>query len=481
MKKNLLLLALDPAPILDLMERALRAAAYEVAIVHNREGMDKSLQESLPALIVIGEKFAGSDCFTLAHEILERFPTLPIILYSEKDTTGLAKAALKNGLAGYLHPPLKIDDIVGEVNRCMARARKLGDWLRREVKRTTASLAEKAKISESERVKLEAVISNIQDGIIVVDDKWNILLVNKLVREIFGLGNANLNETPLEKVIANPDVRALLTRSMAGSLKYHEVNFDDGRVFNAQVTPIPNIGVAIIMQDISYFKELDHMKNDFVHTVSHDLRSPLTAVLGYTDLIERTGSLSDSQREFLQRIRGSAQHITTIINDLLNLGRLEAGFDMRRQAIQLEEILKYSLDMFESQAHKKQIKITTDIAPNLRPLRADPIRIRQMLDNLVENAINFSNAGGEVHVRISMEDDQLILEIRDSGPGIPAGEHSRIFEKFYRASNTPAGVNGFGLGLAIVKAIVDSHQGRVWVESTPGKGATFFIVFPTHK
>jgi len=463
------------------MERALRAADYEVAIVHDREGMDKSLQESFPALMVIGEKFAGWDCFTLAGEVLARFPTMPIILYSEKDTTGLAKAALRNGLSGYLHPPLKTDDIVGEVNRCMVRARKLGDWLRHEVKRTTASLAEKAKISESERAKLEAVISNIQDGVIVVDHKQNILIVNKSVREIFGLGNANVNGKPLEKVISNPDVRALITRSMVGPLKYHEVNFDDGRVFNAQVTPIPNIGAAITMQDISYLKELDHLKNDFVHTVSHDLRSPLTAVLGYTELIERTGALSESQQEFLQRIRGSVQHITTLINDLLDLGRLEAGFDTRREAVQLEGILKYSLDMFESQANKKKIKITTDIAPNLRPLRANPIRIRQMLDNLVGNAIKYSNAGGEVHVRISMEDDQIILEVRDSGPGIPAGEQSRIFEKFYRASNAPEGIAGSGLGLAIVKSIVDSHQGRVWVESTVGKGSTFFVVFPTHE
>lgn len=463
------------------MERALRAADYEVAIVRDREGMDKSLQESTPALIVIGEKFAGSDCFALSNEILERFPTLPIILYSEKDTTGLAKAALRNGLSGYLHPPLKTDDIVGEVNRCMARARKLGDWLRREVKRTTASLAEKAKISESERAKLEAIISNIQDGVIVIDDKQNILIINRSVREIFGLGNASLNGKPLEKVISNPDIRALLTRSMVGPLKYHEVNFDDGRVFNAQVTPIPNIGAAITMQDISYLKELDRLKNDFIHTVSHDLRSPLTAVLGYTELIERTGSLSESQQEFLQRIRGSVQHITSLINDLLDLGRLEAGFDTRREAVQLEGILKYSLDMFESQANKKKIKITTDLAPNLRPLRANPIRIRQMLDNLVGNAIKYSNTGGEVHVRISMEDDQIILEVRDSGPGIPASEQSRIFEKFYRASNAPEGVSGSGLGLAIVKSIVDSHQGRVWVESTVGKGSTFFVVFPTHE
>ena len=478
---DFVLLALDPAPILSLMERALRAAGYEVAIVHDIEGLNKALQESNPALVMIGEMFAGTDAFTISQDMLSRFPTLPVLLYTPEDRNGLAKAALRTGLAGYLHPPLKMDDIVEVVKRSLARARGLGDWLRREVKRTTASLEEKAKVSEIERSKFEAVIANIQDGVIVLDAKQNIVLMNQSARDIFGLGQGSFDGKRIPEVITNPDVHALLVRSYEGPIKYHEINFDDGRVFNGQYTPIPKIGAAIAIQEISYLKELDRLKNDFVHAVSHDLRSPLTAVLGYTELIERTGPLNENQTEFLRRIQGSVQHITSLVNDLLDLGRLEAGFDTRREAVQLEGVLKYTLDMFEPHITKKGLSLSMEIAPNLPSLRANPIRIRQMMDNLIGNAIKYTPAGGTIRVCVSTEENQIILKVMDNGPGIPAGEHSHVFEKFYRASNAPEGISGSGLGLAIVKSIVDSHQGRVWVESVMGKGSSFFVVLPANE
>lgn len=480
-KQELILLALNPSPILDLMQRALYAAGYEVAVAHDRSGLDKSIQEAIPALMIIGEKFADQDGFSISSEMLDRFPTLPIIFYADKDTTGFAKAVLKGGLSGYLYPPMQMNDIVEEVKRSLARARKLGDWLRREVKRTTSSLEEKAKISETERIKLEAIFSNIQDGVVVMDGNQRVLLINQAIRDIFNLGNRDFTGKSLGDVISNADLIALLSRTNEGPLKYHEINFDDGRVFNAQYTPIPKIGAAVTMQDISYLKELDRLKSDFIHTVSHDLRSPLTAVLGYTELVERTGPLNQNQLEFLRRLQGSVQHITNLINDLLDLGRLEAGFDTRRELIQLDGVLKYTLDMFDSNIRKKSIQLSVDIAPNISPLRANPIRIRQMLDNLVGNAIKYTPNDGKIHVSISMQENQIVFKVQDTGPGIGPEEQGRVFEKFYRATNAPDGVPGSGLGLAIVKSIVDSHQGRVWVESTLGKGSTFVVLIPAHE
>lgn len=477
-KKDLILLALNPSPVLDLMERTLSAAGFEVAVVHDRLGMEKSIQEAIPALMIVGEKFSDQDVFSISQEIFERFPTLPIILYADKDMTGLAKSALKMGLSGYLYPPLKMSDISDEVQRSLARARRLGDWLRREVKRTTSSLAEKAELSEAERQKLEAIIGNIQDGVIVMDRNKNIILVNRAVRDIFGLAGVDLVGKPLTAAIQNEDLKALLIRAIDGPLKYHEINFDDGRVYNAQYTPIPHIGSAITMQDISYLKELDRLKSDFIHTISHDLRSPLTAILGYAELIERTGSLTPNQQEFLHRLQGSTQHITTLVNDLLDLGRLDAGFDTRREAVHLENVLKYSLDIFENQIRKKNIKLTVDIAPNLKTLRANPIRIRQMLDNLVGNAIKYTPMEGGVCVSISMQGDQFVIKVKDTGVGIPPEEQGRVFEKFYRATNVAKGAEGSGVGLAIVKSIVESHQGRVWVESIVGEGSTFIVLLP---
>lgn len=480
-KPDLLLLVLDDSPILQLTGRALRAAGYELAIVQDIESMQKALQESSPALVLVGETFAGKSGLKLAESMLDRFPTLPILLFAEHDTTGLAKEVLRIGLSGYLYPPLRIEDIVTAVNRSMERAHHLGDWLRREVKMTTASLEKRAQLSESERNRYETIFANIQDGVIVLDSRHNIVILNPSIRETFGLGDQDLKGRPLLEVITQPDVRALLTRSAEGPVKYHEVTLDNGQVMNAQFTPIPGIGSAITMQDISYLKDLDRMKSDFVHTVSHDLRSPLTALLGYAELIDRIGPLNEQQKEFLHRMQASVQHITSLVNDLLDLERIEAGFDTRREAVSIEGILKFTIDTFEGQAVTKKIDLKCDVAPGIPTVRANPIRIRQLLDNLVGNAIKYTPPDGKVLINVAARDQQIILEVTDTGPGIPQSEQTRIFDKFYRATNVPDGTQGSGLGLAIVKSIVENHHGRIWVESVQGKGSSFFVVLPSQE
>lgn len=479
-KQGLILLALDASPTLDLLERAFHASDFEVVIVRDRAGLDKSIQQAIPALIIVGEFFNEEDGFSISTSILERFPTMPIILYAEKDTPGLAQHAIKTGISGYLHPPLKMNDITDEVQRTLTRARKLGDWLRREVKRTTASLEQKALISETERSKLEAIISNIQDGVLVLDDSHHILMANKTIYEIFNLNGNPIQGKYVKDVIGSADLSALIDRARNGALKYHEINFDDGRVYNAQYTPLPRIGSAVTMQDISYLKEIDRLKNDFVHTVSHDLRSPLTSVLGYMELIERVGPLNESQHEFLERLRAGVHHMTGLVNELLDLGRLESGFDTRRETVDLSNVLEYSLNVFDNQIKTKNLQVTCEFSDGLKPLRANPIRIRQMIDNLVGNAIKYTPQNGTVKLSLVMQENQIVLRVTDSGPGIPPDEQNRVFEKFFRASNRPSEIEGSGLGLAIVKSIVESHQGRVWVESKVGVGSTFIVILPAH-
>ncbi len=475
--RELILLALDESQTLHLMERALQAVDYDVAIARDYDGLVRALDVSSPSLLLIGETFNNRNGIETAIGQLDRFPTLPILLYADKDTTGLAKAILAAGLSGYLYPPLKMDEIVAAVKKALARASHLGDWIRREVKRTTTSLEKRATISEAEQARLESIITSIEDGVIVLDDNLRIILANRVAREAFALGDGNIGGKPVTELISHPDFRAMLAKSVEGAVKYYEINFDDGRVFNAQHTFIPKIGSAITMQDITYLKRLDQMKNDFVHTVSHDLRSPLTAVLGYAELVERVGPLTDQQKDFLHRVQGSVQNITTLVNDLLDLGRLESGFDTRRESVQLENVLQYSLGLLDALVQKKDIHLKQEIAPSLPALRANPIRIRQMIDNLIGNAIKYAPEGGEIDVQISTTGSEIILRVTDNGPGIPRDEQSRIFDKFYRGSNV-GDTKGTGLGLAIVKSIVDSHHGRVWVESTLGQGASFCVVLP---
>jgi len=472
-QRPLILLALDESPVLQLGKRALFSAGYETAEAHDPAGLERALQETSPSLLLIGEKLGGQSGIQLAVKQLERFPTLPILVYADRDSASLAKEILLAGLSGYIYPPLRTDDIVAAVTRSLERARHIGDWVRQEIHRTTASLQRQVN-------EFDAIFNNIADGVIILDRRGRIVLLNQMVCQIFEVTPEPLFGKPLLEAILHPDVQSLLSRSLEQGMKYHEINFHDGRVFNAKYMPIPNIGEAVTIQDISYLKELDRIKNDFVHTVSHDLRSPLTSVLGYAELIGRTGPLNEHQRDFMARLQASIQNITALVNDLLDLGRIDSGFDTRREIVQLENILAYTLDVLSGQIRARNLEVNVEQAPGIPPLRANPLRLRQMLDNLIGNAIKYTPPGGKIQIHLWSRENQVILQVSDTGPGIPPSDQPHVFEKFYRGANVPDDVPGSGLGLAIVKSIVESHQGRVWVESKPGEGTSIFVVLPPY-
>jgi len=477
-KSDLILLALDESPILNLMERALHVK-YQTAIAKDSKTLGNLLQETTPALLLVGEKFNGHEGLKVAEELLERFPTLPILVYAEKPAPEFIKRIFHLGMSGYLAPPLKTNDVVDAVESGLRNAHRVGDWLRREVNRTTASLKKRAQISEAERSRLESVFNNIHDNVLILDEEKRILLINPAMCRTFDLNAKTAIGKSVLDVIKHPDLIALISRANNDDpLQYFEVGFPDGRVGNAQFTAIQDVGFAVTMQDITYLKEMDRVRSEFVHTVSHDLRSPLTSVIGYTDLVERAGELNENQREFLKRIQDSVEHITSLINDLLDLGSVEAGLDTRREFVQLEAIMRYTLEMLQGQIKTKRIKVQTNISTSLPALHANPIRLRQVLDNVIGNAIKYSNHGGDVYISIQSEGEQVILNVRDTGPGIPTADQPHIFDKFYRGSNINEEITGSGLGLAIVKTIVDNHQGRIWVESAEGKGSSFYIVLP---
>ncbi len=477
-KSDLVLLALDDEQILQLFDRALAAVSYQVAIARDRAALDKSLQESSPALVIISQNFDGANELEIAAGMLERFPTLPVLLLLLNDSPEVVKKAIHIGVSDCLYAPLHIEEIMKAVENSIKRADRIGDWTRREVKRTTASLQQRV----AELQKLDTVVEHIEDGVIILDEQSNLLLINPAARRAFGLWQDDaVKGRPVNDVLPHPDLKILLSESINNPMPHNEITFEDGRVLSAQCTSIPRIGMAITMQDITYLKQIDRLKNEFVHTVSHDLRSPLTAILGYVDLLDRVGPVNEQQREFIQRVQSSVQSITSLVNDLLELGRIEAGFDTQKEVVPLEGIIRYALENLSGQISDKKLNLHLNLPMDIPQMRGNPIRLRQMLDNLIGNAIKYTPESGEITVEVEAQSDQVILRISDSGPGIPPADQPHIFEKFYRASNVPKGVGGSGLGLAIVKSIVDNHQGRIWVDSLLGQGSAFTVVLPLYK
>jgi two-component system, OmpR family, phosphate regulon sensor histidine kinase PhoR len=332
--------------------------------------------------------------------------------------------------------------------------------------------------SEVERQKLETILTHIEDGVIVVDAENQIILVNRIAREIFGLPNEDLISKPVSAVLHQESILQVFETNQSEDILRSEIDLENGMILNAQRVNIPGVGSAVTLQDITYFKELDRIKSDFVNTVSHDLRSPLTAILGYIELIARVGDVNDKQKEFIKRVVISVRNITDLINNLLDLGRIEAGFDSRKELVPLEMIVQYATESFQTRLDDQNLQLNVGISPELPRVFGDPVRLRQVVDNLLNNAVHYTPPQGQIRILLRSERNQVILQMEDSGLGIPLADQPYIFDKFYRASNAPDDRSGSGLGLAIVKSIVENHRGRVWVDSSPGNGSCFTVVLP---
>ncbi|HSB02689.1 MAG TPA: response regulator, partial [Anaerolineales bacterium] len=258
---DLILLALEEPSILNLMDRALGAGNYEISIVSDVKSLEKILTEAVPSLLLIGEKFDGHDGVKVAAELQEHFPTLPFLIYTEKATPELVQGIFHLGAIGYLSPPLKTDDIATAVENSLKNAYRVGDWLRKEVKRTTASLQQRAQLSEVEHARLESVFNNIRDCVMILSRENAILLLNPAMCRAFGINAETAIGKPALEVIKHPDLTTLITQADTKDLyQYHEISFPDGRVGNAQFIAIRDVGYALTMQDITHLKEVERIR-----------------------------------------------------------------------------------------------------------------------------------------------------------------------------------------------------------------------------
>jgi PAS domain S-box-containing protein len=340
---------------------------------------------------------------------------------------------------------------------------------------------------ESERHRLSAILTSTNDSIIVTDSSNYVLLVNPAAEHTFGLKTQEVIGQPISKLGVEPELIELLVDSSEDpATRTKEITLPDKRVLYASASPIGYgngqiMGCVAVLRDITHLKEIDTMKSEFVATVSHDLRSPLTYMKGYTTLIVNAGPLSDKQREFVEKIRLGITQMTELIDNLLDLGKIEAGVGVNMTECQLDQIVQEVIEDLTPTAQAKKLELSAELPADLPPITADETLIRQALTNLVDNAIKYTRQGW-VRVSAQTSGTELIVSVKDSGIGIPATAQVKVFEKFYRVrTRDSVGIQGSGLGLSIVKSIADLHQARVYVESKPGQGSTFSLVLPLHQ
>jgi signal transduction histidine kinase len=233
------------------------------------------------------------------------------------------------------------------------------------------------------------------------------------------------------------------------------------------------------MRDITHLKELDTMKSDFVATITHDLRSPLTAIHGTLRLLPHLGQLNEEQQEFTERAMGNVEHMDRLIGSLLDIGRIEAGLEMEMEPTQLDEVIGAVIANLRGEARAKELALHATLPDDLPAVNGNFTRLSQVMTNLLDNAIRYTPQGGSIAVGVADIADRIDVSVSDTGVGIPAHALSHIFDKFYRVEGPQTnGMEGMGLGLATVKSIVEKHGGRVWVESKEGEGSAFHFSLP---
>jgi len=335
--------------------------------------------------------------------------------------------------------------------------------------------------TEDERVKLYAILRDAQDAVIVTDRDGRVLLMNGAARGAFGLTREPIGE-PLSEVVGNAALLDLFEQRRMRSRNWRaEIALSDGRTLQGQLSELSGVGFGAVLQDISRLKELDRIKSEFISIVSHDLRTPLTSIRGYVELLPRVGPLTPQQKEFVERIERSTTNIVELISDLLDVGRIEAGLDWEMEPVTLHKVVHDTVQGLTATASLKKHTLTLNVPTTLPVVLGNTRRLEQVVANLISNAIKYTPDGGKIDVSLNEDHEFLVMQVRDNGIGIPPQDQPRIFDKFYRVeSDATVSISGTGLGLSIVKTIVEKHKGRVWVDSEPGKGSAFTVLLPKH-
>jgi two-component system, OmpR family, phosphate regulon sensor histidine kinase PhoR len=378
----------------------------------------------------------------------------------------------------------------------LAAALAAAEWYRRRLRdteqRRTRDLSEQRERHEAaqraQTNRMEAILDGMVEGLVVLDAQGRITLANRAAEQMFRFSRMMVGGTLLE-AIRNHEVAALATRAAgADQAIEHEVRLEGPKPRVVQISAVAlhdaagaPAGAVLVFHDVTRLRQLEAMRQDFVANVSHELRTPLSLIKSAAETL-LDGGKSDPvvTDRFLEIIDKHANRLTLLIDDLLLLARLDSDHvELNRQPVRLRLAAQEVIEDAALIARARNVTLENEVPASLMA-HADPERLRQVLANLVDNAIKYGRADGRVEIRgRALNPARVEISVRDDGPGIPAEAKERIFERFYRVDKARSREQGgTGLGLAIVKNVVEAHGGGVRVESTPGERTEFFIVLP---
>ena len=484
-----LLVVDDEQDIRDASERILSRIGYQVQKASRGDEALDILNKNSIDIVLLDLKMPGMDGMEVLASIRERSTEIQVIVITGYATVETAIEAMKQGAYDFIPKPFEPDQLRIVVNRAWEKINFIQEAkrLEQERNRTLSDL-------DTEKSRIRTIIESFPSGVVVTDPKGRVMLMNPAFRQLLGLDNNVKAGNRIEDYLPDENLCRLVLEISQGK----HVDFDDipnyefplpgEKYFMARGQPVLGekkecLGAVLNIVDISAMKLLDNLKSEFVAKVSHELRSPLSTIHEQLALVikDMVGEDFAQDHHILDRAREKTKGLISLIGDLLDLSRIEEGIICHEpQSIRLEEILKNIIEFLKTSAQKKNQSLTLLLPQDKLPeLIADPIALESIFGNLIANAINYTQEGGEIIVTVDMAGINARVRVKDNGFGIADKYLNKIFDRFYRVKDDKTRyITGTGLGLPIVKGLLDSMGGFIDVESEPGKGSVFTVLLP---
>jgi two-component system phosphate regulon sensor histidine kinase PhoR len=438
------------------------------------------------AVVLLDLKMPGMNGMEVLEQARAVNPDLLVVVITGYATVDSAVEAMKKGAYDFIAKPFTPDQLCLVVNRALEKRR-----LEMEAERLRAEAARSLRDVATEKSKVRTIMNSMSYGTVVTDREGRIVLLNPAASRMLRIETKACLEKPLSEAVVNeklmeavqgvvspknPEVTTISQEFQMGDsfIRAHTaaVKSEEGEV----------LGTVTVLEDMTYLLELDRMKGNFIAMVSHELRSPISAIGQNINLIldGAAGDTTEKQRHLLTRAKKRSKGLLDLIADLLEISKMEAGVTMQcKEPLQVEEVVRTVVELMEGEARNKGLSLAAEFHQSLPPVLGDRDNLERVFTNVLSNAIKYTPEGGKVAIEVSTDGDDVKTVVRDTGIGISKEDLPRIFDKFSRIkSEKTRGIVGTGLGLFIAKGIVDAHLGSIAMESEEGKGTSVTVLLP---
>ena len=476
----------DEKVIRDGCNRILSSEGYQVLTAENGQDALEVLHSQSTNVILCDLKMPVMGALEVLEAVCRRYPDVPVIIITGHGTVESAVECMKKGAYDFITKPFRADHLVLVVKRALEKQALefKAHQLQEERQRNLYDLA-------AEQSRIRTILTCMADGVLVTTRDLEVVLHNPACMRLLEFSSSVSPTGTLYDYVEDENLCEALKNLLKNTEKAVECvaqEFVRGqkhlRALSAPVFGPERqiLGTVTVLQDITSFKELDQMKSDFVHQVSHELRAPLSAIKQqHTVILEGlAGEVTPKQQGLLRRAQDKIQGLLDMITDMLDVAKIESNRGVEEQvALKLTDIIEEAVTLMQPKAEEQGVSLKLELSPELPLVQAHARSMEEVFINLISNAINYSPDGGTVTVSTITHLEYLEIRVRDTGIGIVPEEIPKIFDKFYRVKHPQTRqVIGTGLGLSIVKGIIEAHRGSVEVESEPGIGTIFRVLLP---